>query len=136
MPRKLKERNLELDSKQKAFKIVEFVIGKKANKPIVLELKKLSRSFDYFVICSGDSERQVRAIYEEAIRLSKENRIDIHHIEDDVSSNWLLIDYFDVILHIFNQEARDYYNLEEVWSEAKRVGLPRKLFLEKTKNKV
>ena len=108
-------------------RIVEFILRKKATNPVILEIKNISHLCDYFVICSGVSGRQVRAIYEEAIKLSKVNKINMHHTEDDELSKWLLIDYFDVILHIFYDEAREFYGIERIWREAKKIKLPKKL---------
>lgn len=114
-------------SREKAIKILEFVLKKKAQKPLILDLRNVSNLCDYFVVCSGDSPPQVRAIYEEVIRLSKKNSIDIHHTEEDEFSHWLLIDFFDVVLHIFLEEIRNFYGIERLWKEAKRVRLTKKI---------
>jgi ribosome-associated protein len=105
----------------KALKLVDFVLSKKAKDPLILDLRRVSNLCDYFVICSGETSKQVRAVYEEVIKKCYENKIDIHHCEDDSSGQWLLIDLFDVILHIFIDEARSFYNLEYLWKEAKRL---------------
>lgn len=116
-------------SRQKAIKILEFALNKKAQKPVILDLRRVSNLCDYFVICSGDSPLQVRAIYEEVVRLAKKNSIDIHHTEEDQLSHWLLIDFFDVVLHIFLEEVRNFYGIEHLWKEAKKVRIEKK-FLE------
>jgi len=102
------------------------VLEKKAKKPIILDVKNLTNICDYFVICSADNQRQVRAIYEEVMKKCEENNFDIHHFEDDKEGKWILIDLFDVILHIFVDEIRNFYNLEYLWKEAKRVRVIKK----------
>ncbi len=116
-----------ITSRAKVLKILSFVLGKQAQNPVIIDIKNISHFSDYFIICSGTSERHTRAIYEEAIKSSRKNKIDIHHIENDVLSRWLLVDYFDVILHVFTEEARQFYNIERLWREAKKVKLPKNI---------
>jgi len=76
---------------------------------------------DYFVICTGETERQIRAIFEEVEHsLKKEGVLPAHH-EGSVDSGWLLLDYGDVIVHIFATLEREYYQLEKLWSQANLV---------------
>lgn len=117
MPRKPSE------SKQKVFKIIEIISAKKAESITVLDVRRVCNFCNYFVICSADSGRQVRAIYEEVIKTCKKNNIKIQHWEDDELSRWILVDFFDVILHIFISEARKFYDLEHLWNTAKKVKL-------------
>jgi len=70
------------------------------------------------VICSGDSERQIRAIYDEVEHALKKESILPHHHEGRVDSGWLLIDFGDVIVHIFAPFEREYYQLDKLWSQA------------------
>ena len=92
---------------------------------VVLDMRAITPVFDYFVIVSGNSRRQLHAISEE---------ID-HRLEDDLGdqrmgiegyneSRWILLDYGNVVIHLFDEETRDYYALEDFWSEAKSVPLP------------
>jgi len=81
----------------------------------------LSDLCDYFVICSGDNEQHVQAIYDEARRIAHQEKIAINHCEDDPQRQWLLVDYSDVILHVLSAEARSFYNLEHLWAQGKRV---------------
>ncbi len=73
---------------------------------------------DYFVICSGESERQIKTIYDEVAHVLKKEGILPHHHEGTLDSGWLLIDFGDVIVHIFAPFEREYYQLDELWSEA------------------
>ncbi len=73
---------------------------------------------DYFVICSGESERQIKAIYDEVAHALKREGISPHHSEGTLDSGWLLLDFSDVIVHIFAPTEREYYQLGELWGEA------------------
>ena len=73
---------------------------------------------DYFVICSGESERQISAIYDEIWHRLKNEGILPHHREGTVDSGWLLLDFGDIIVHIFSPFEREYYKLDELWSQA------------------
>jgi ribosome-associated protein len=83
-----------------------------------LDLRSISLLADYFVICSGESERQVKAIVDEVTEKTKEEGVRPLHIEGDSSSGWVLVDYGSVIVHIFAPAVRDYYQLEKLWSDA------------------
>jgi len=86
-------------------------------------LRKLNLIWDYFIICSGEVTLQVEAIYEEVVKKAKEEAIEIHHVEQDREFRWVLVDFFDVALHIFSEDMRSFYDLEHLWKEAKRVSL-------------
>ncbi|UCD15733.1 MAG: ribosome silencing factor [Candidatus Omnitrophota bacterium] len=113
-------------SKDRAYKLIEWALAKKANKPVILDVKESCGFCDYFVICSADSSRQVEAICEEIRKKCKEEKIRISHIEKDDLSQWVLIDILDVIFHIFIEEVRDFYNLEYLWKESKKINIPAK----------
>jgi len=101
-------------------------MDKKAQDVLVLELKGLSIIADYFVICSGESTTQVRAIVEaiEEHFLKKGTRP--LGIEGLNYSHWVLIDYGDVIIHVFEEETRAYYQLEKLWLDAPRIHIEEK----------
>lgn len=107
-----------------AKKIASFILAKKAEDVIILDVKKISNVCDYYVICSGQSSTQVKAIYEDAVRKSKKENIRVQHAEVDSTCRWILLDYADVILHIFSKEAREFYNLEYLWKRAKKISPP------------
>ncbi len=73
------------------------------------------------MICSGESERQIKTIYDEVAQALKKDGVLPHHREGTVDSGWLLIDFGDVIVHIFTPTEREYYQLGELWSEATPV---------------
>jgi ribosome-associated protein len=89
---------------------------------VVLDLRKLTSMFDYFVVASGASRRQLHAISEEIDHALEDDmgdrRMGIEGYED---SRWILLDYGDVVIHLFDQETRVYYGLEDLWGQAGRV---------------
>lgn len=85
---------------------------------MVMDLHLVSAVTDYFVLCSGNSERQVRAIVEDTSKKLKELGVFPLHIEGTVSSGWVLMDYNSVVVHVFVPEVRQYYRLEKLWSDA------------------
>lgn len=104
-----------------ARKVVDLVDGKQASDIIMLDLRKLNTIADYFVICSGESDRQLKAIVE-AVEEGIEREFDrFVRIEGSPDTGWVLLDYGDVVVHIFSVAQRDYYRLERVWSKATPV---------------
>jgi len=87
----------------------------------LLDVRDLCSFADYFVICAGESDRQTRAIYEEIEQGLKKEGIVPHHHEGTLDSGWLLLDYGDVIVHVFSAEERDFYKLDDLWHEARPV---------------
>ncbi len=85
---------------------------------MLLDVRGLCGFADYFVICAGESPRQLGAIYEEIEKSLKMEGVLPYHREGGFDSGWLLIDYGDVIVHIFGGEEREFYNLDELWHEA------------------
>ena len=96
---------------------------KKANNTVILKLSKLTLIADYFVITSGDSEPQLKAISNSVMRKLKENKTRLLHYEGKPETGWILLDYSDVIVHIFSKEKREFYDLEYIWQEANKVRL-------------
>jgi len=84
----------------------------------LLDARGVCSFADYFVICSGESERQIKAVYDEVAHALKKEGILPHHREGTLDSGWLLLDFGDIIVHIFAPSEREYYQLGELWSEA------------------
>ncbi len=95
-----------------------FAIDKKAEDVIIIDLRKLSAPTDYFVICTGTGERHVRAIAENVIEEMRKCGARAWHVEGYTARKWILIDYVDVVVHIFNSETRRFYSLETLWGDA------------------
>ncbi|HER23737.1 MAG TPA: ribosome silencing factor [Candidatus Atribacteria bacterium] len=96
---------------------------KKAEDTVILSLSKLTLIADYFVITSGNSEPQLKSISNFIIRKLKENQIKLLHYEGKPETGWILLDYSDVIVHVFSKEKRNFYDLEYIWQEAKKIRL-------------
>ena len=88
---------------------------------LVLDLRGISPVTDYFVIASGTSDRQLRAICDEMVAHGKACGQKVWHVEGKNSGEWILLDFFDVVVHLFEQSRRVYYDLELIWGEAPRV---------------
>ena len=107
-------------TEQLAETIIHAVQDKKAEKVISLDLSKIPNAVcSRFVVCHGNSKTQVDAIADEAIRKVKtETGEKPWHTEGYENAEWILIDYVDVVLHIFRKEVRDFYKLEDLWADA------------------
>lgn len=98
--------------------------SKKADRILVLDVSEQLGITDYFLICDGNTERQVRAIVEEVERaLAVRDGVKPYRREGEREGRWVLLDYVDFVVHVFHQEERDYYSLERLWSDAPRVNL-------------
>jgi ribosome-associated protein len=94
---------------------------KKAADIVVLDLRKAAGFTDYFVICSGNNARQIRAISDAIIETLETQGSKPAHVEGYDRSEWLLVDYFDFVVHIFTPETRTFYGLERLWGNAEHV---------------
>ena len=97
---------------------------KKAIEPVVLDLREIASFTDYFVIVSGANERQVQAISDEIYETLKKAGEPAVRVEGYKTAEWILLDYGDFVVHVFEQKARKFYDLERLWRESKRVELP------------
>jgi ribosome-associated protein len=104
-----------------ARKAVDAALNKQAADIILLDLRAVCAFTDYFIICSGDSERQIQAICDEIGETLKREGIPPPHCEGSPDSGWVILDFGDIVVHIFAPEERWYYELERLWSEATAV---------------
>jgi ribosome-associated protein len=104
-----------------ARRVVELAEDKKAADIVLLDLTGLTTLADYFVICSGGSERQLAAIADGIVEALRDERIRPIGREGTPASHWVLLDFGSVIVHVFTPPERDFYQLERHWSEAKTV---------------
>jgi ribosome-associated protein len=107
-----------LEAIEVARKAVEAASDKQATDIVLLDAQGVCNFADYFVICSGDSNRQLEAIRDEVGHILKKEGILAHHYEGTVDSGWLLLDFGSVIVHIFAPSEREYYQLDKLWSQA------------------
>lgn len=117
----IERRKTELDSLQLAKEIADLAVGKLAEDVLLLDVRGITLVADYFLICSGGTERQVQAIAEEIQQRLNEKDVKPYGVEGSETSGWILLDYSDVIVHIFLPKTRRYYDLESLWKRAKTV---------------
>jgi ribosome-associated protein len=97
---------------------------KKAVDLTILDLRKAAAFTDYFLICSGTNARQIRAIADSVMEALAAEGVTPAHVEGYDRSEWVLLDYFDFIVHVFARETRMFYGLERLWGNAERVDVP------------
>ena len=111
-------------SREKALLCVRFALEKKAYDLVVMEVGELTSLADYFLICTGRSDTQVQAITQSVEQNLAHLGIRPLAVEGYPHGQWVVMDYGDVVVHIFNEPVREFYDLERLWSRAPRVGLP------------
>jgi ribosome-associated protein len=115
--------------------IAEMALTKKANNVVIMDLRKLTTMTDYFVVCSGDSETQVKAIADAILTGMEKKGQYAWHTEGFQNLQWVLLDYVDVVVHVFHNDAREFYGLEKLWGDAKVQHVHDKLYTGKKTNK-
>lgn len=104
-----------------AKEIARMAAGKKAADIVILNMRDVCSYTDFFVICSGRSTRQAKAICDEVRLQIKKDGTSPVSLEGELKGDWILMDYLSVVVHIFTPEARDFYRLEVLWKDAPRV---------------
>lgn len=99
----------------------EAALEKKAVDVVVLDLTGAGAFTDHFVVCSGENHRQVKAIADEILKQLKDSGARPSHVEGYDHAEWILIDCFDFVVHVFTKETRRFYDLERLWGSAKRI---------------
>jgi ribosome-associated protein len=112
----------EMDSRKLALLARELADNKKAEEIVILDVRKVSSITDYFVVATGTSEPHLRAIVDE-IRDTLKERHHLHPraMDGTLQTSWVVLDYFDVIVHVMRRDIRAHYNLEGLWGEVPRV---------------
>ena len=119
----------QIDSKELALLCARAAIDKKANNSLIYEVGKLGAFTDYFLITSGASDRQVQAIADEICRMAKEKGLGNPLVEGYDDGRWVLIDMTTVVVHVFQDAIREFYDLESLWADAPRLRIPEEFFL-------
>jgi ribosome-associated protein len=114
-------------SKAKSEILLRAALSKKALSPVLIRLEGLTTLADYFLIVSARSARQVSAVAEEVMTKGRQHRLERLSAEGVKEGNWALLDYGDVVVHIFQRPVREFYDLEGLWKEAPREALPHDL---------
>ena len=116
-----------MDSKKLAQLCREYADNRKAENVVILDVRELSSVTDYFVICSGTSEPHLRASSDEIVeKLHDNEKLRPRAVDGTLQTAWLVLDYFDVIVHVMRRDVRERYDLEGLWGDAPRVR-PRKV---------
>jgi ribosome-associated protein len=121
-----------IDSKAKSLLSVKAAIEKKAIDPVLLEMKDVASIADYFLICSGKSDRQVQTIAQAIEKDLKKRGILPLGQEGTLEGKWILMDYEDVVIHVFLEPVRAFYDLEGLWIDAPRIDFEDDLIIEET----
>lgn len=110
-----------MQGQELAYKIANLILEKKGEKVIIQDLRQVTSMADYFVICSVDVEVQAKAILNHIKDELIYQSIKPWHTEGTAQSNWILLDFVDVVVHIFKKESREFYSLERLWGDAKII---------------
>lgn len=117
------ENNIENTSKELVGIVTEALEAKKGMDIVVLDISKISIIADYFVIATGSNINQIKALSDEVYEKISQSSYEVKQIEGYEKANWILMDCKDVIVHIFDKESRDFYDLQRIWSDAKEIEL-------------
>ena len=112
---------MQTDSKKKAILAAKCLDGKKASDIVVLEVTELSSIADYFIIATADSKRQIKTCADYIDETLSQKGIRPLHLEGMTNLEWVLMDYGDIIVHIFDRDSRLFYGLERLWGDAPHV---------------
>lgn len=100
--------------------IIDAILDKKGKELVSLDLRKIKDTpSDFFIVTHGDSSTQVKAIFDSVLEKAKENKQQPYRTESGKGAEWMIIDFVDITVHVFYREKRDFYALEELWSDAK-----------------
>jgi len=102
--------------------LVDTIVDKKGSDILLLDIRDQAVFADYFLICNGENERQLKALAEHVAQDAKEDgSVPVLGIEGKASSGWVLVDFGDLIVHLFSPEQRNYFRLEDIWDQARVV---------------
>lgn len=104
-------------------RIVDIIEDKKGEQTVVLDISEISSFADYFVISSANNINQLQAISDDLQELLEKEGLKINKVEGAKNSSWVLLDFTDIVIHLFTKEDRIFYNLERIWADAKQVEL-------------
>jgi ribosome-associated protein len=112
-----------MNTLDKALLAIDIIKERKAMDPVLFEVGELTSITDYFLIASGNSSRQVQAISRHLSRRMRDKGLKTYGMEGEREGHWILLDYGDLVVHVFYQPVREFYDLEGLWIEAPRIGL-------------
>ena len=118
-----KQENTNIDSKEFGIAVAKIAIERNCTDVVLMDLRGKSPATDYYLIATGTSNRQIRTVADEITEMAKENKWVKFGQAGYDEGRWVLQDYVDVVIHLFDDEYRDYYDLEMLWGDAKQVPL-------------
>lgn len=116
---------MKIEPREKARFASKLARDKKAEDLVVLDMRKVTNFCDYFLICSGSSQKQVESIADNISGGFSKNKIKAASSNSKRNGLWTLLDFGDLVIHVFNKDVREFYNLERLWIDAQRVRIPK-----------
>ncbi len=107
--------------KANAIKAAELIDEKKGEDIVILDVSKISSFADFFVIAHGNSDRQLKALADEVEKGMGDTGISLYHKEGKETSGWILLDFGDIIVHLFLTQQRQHYNIEKLWNDGEQI---------------
>ena len=117
MPKQKKSSSNPKGIQNDAQRISELMLEKKALDIIIIDVRKITTLTDFFVVCTSESEPQTRAITDHINQKMREEGVKYWHIEGYEYLDWVLLDYVNIVVHIFSRDSRDYYEFERLWAD-------------------
>lgn len=100
--------------------VVDAILDKKGREVVAIDLRKIKdAAADFFIIAHGDSSTQVKALFDNVLEETTKKGLKAYHSEGGKNSEWIIVDFVDVVVHIFHRDKRDFYGLEDLWSDGK-----------------
>ena len=119
MPKQIKKKKNPSGSQLHARRISELMLEKKALDVTIIDVRKITTLTDFFVLCTSESQPQSRAITNHIHEEMKKEEMRAWHIEGFQKLDWVLVDFVNIVVHIFSKEAREYYEFERLWADGK-----------------
>lgn len=119
MPKKLKKEKSPSGSHLHATRISKLMLEKKALDVTMIDVRKITTLTDFFVLCTSESQPQTRAITDHIHQEMKKEAMKAWHIEGYQQLDWVLIDFVNIVAHVFSKDAREYYEFERLWADGK-----------------
>ena len=119
MPKQIKKKKSQSGSQLHARRISELMLEKKALDVTIIDVRKITTLTDFFVLCTSESQPQSRAITDHIHQEMKKEKMKAWHIEGYQQLDWVLVDFVNIVAHVFSKDAREYYEFERLWADGK-----------------
>jgi len=119
LPKKLKKKKSPSGSQLHAKRISKLMLEKKALDVTIIDVRKITTLTDFFVLCTSESQPQTRAITDHIHQEMKKEAMKAWHIEGYQQLDWVLVDFVNIVAHVFSKDAREYYEFERLWADGK-----------------